>query len=161
MKISRKSWHYKTQCEVFDTETSNLCLYCWRTIFALLVMTVLLSLLFVVVVVTNGFLFKVRGYRVRSYYLVTFATTVWLLVTHGNDVVTLAVRVATEPVFLAVVGILAGAAALYVIGTKVRHLESWKLMKTWIKARKDGVCPIIEYEDESPIEERMQESAVS
>ena len=170
MKISKNSWHYRLQHWVFkDGVGKNLCQYTWMML-ASLIMTLILGLIvgvaspFIALIWFLNWMFeKTYGSRFGKYFVV-YDKYLLLLI---NGVVALVFidalagnmfYTSTETFASAYIGsFVAAFTLLFFMNTiiivaaketnKPKNYEPDDLIGGWIKAKKEKVCPLINFVD--------------
>lgn len=129
MQLNKNSWHYKVWSGSFDRyqgvpTSTDLCRYCHRIFWRLVLWTALASM------------------------LLWFAGTfLWLLIYKGlvlNTLITLEI--------LGGVAVFVGLVALYTMwisGSRVKS-QPKTLVGKWAQATKQGVCPMVEFTEPTP-----------
>jgi len=161
MKISRSSWHYKLQDLVFahDCPASNLCSYFWRivssvpiiltvtTIVAILVLTSLPT-----IIVGGAFYWMIQRRRKkqegfpRGFWFVFCAINILTLATILSVGSSVAVSIAIVNLLGAfTIGGVINDEREYMIDDQVYKPKKPNLLDSWLKAKKQKVCPLIEY----------------
>lgn len=126
MKLNKDSWHYKLWCDTFDVyepvpTSTDLCRYCHRIFW-------------------RGFLYIVMAIMViAAFFVVGYAFIYKCLI--QNTFITLTIC----GVLLGIVGII----VLYIMWLKRDrgYRKPKTLVGKWVQARKQQVCPLVEFVD--------------
>ncbi len=131
MKINKSAWHYKLWKKSFDGHTeyapseTDLCRYCHRVFWQVLGLAVLAALLIVTI---GGGLFMLG---------LAFYKGLWL-------------NTGTSLLVLASIAAVIGVVYLYTRWLKgsPKPKQDDSLVGNWMAARKENVCPLVDFEDE-------------
>lgn len=129
MKVKRNSWHYKIsnwgrdKCEI-DYTNDNLCAYFWR-----LVGKVLLTLFFIHIIIMLLYLFAISGVIIESMIIV-----LWILST-----------IFIPPIAIFFIRKKLGKSPESPESPEIPGIPGSNILISYIKAKKEKVCPFIEY----------------
>ncbi len=141
MKISKDSWHYRLFCRANVMPSSSLCIYFWQAVF-LLTQNILLAIagLFIVSIGLSplALLFDVDV----PANVVSTSILFWIAI-----LICVAVVVVPETVrkSLMLIGRAKNKVRVYAMPDEKPKEPS--LVTEWLKAKKDKVCPVIEFKD--------------
>lgn len=134
MNISKSSWHYRLLSRMRLLRDSyygpeNLCPYCWKVLFAVFVVPIVVV-------------------------LVAFVATIplWWWASNNNHLFPLAIIVAIIEVGVLIYYLAVAVGTRHereiMTGTRERPVNKYKppsLLRVWLKARHEQVCPIIDF----------------
>lgn len=174
-RISRKSWHYVLRCKMCLDDSRSICSYFWSTVGVLLVVGIFYFIFFVTTLISyfispffgyypqrfgltvpisgvkdedwkiygltsrkSLFQFKGTSFYGYQFLLSGFLTYFLSILGWWLQIIVFIVM------FIAVIFL---SWFLYIICNKARRTESWSVIKEYIRAFKNKVCPLIEYVD--------------
>ncbi len=134
MKVSTKSWHYRVIDLLDFCHPHNLCGYCWMTLWALFVLVVVwpIGIALATALVTSPFWF-------------------WLAPVYELSILGICVGLMEAALLLGILRavILDRRYEERRSGTRAKLvIKEPSLFYTWIKAKHDKVCPLIQFESE-------------
>ena len=176
MKIDRKSWHYKLYRIWFEErESENLCGYFWKNVLSLLATVTLAPIIFILLGCIFGAAWFIgfwpnegkykekpasdivhRQYKFdgrRKWPVAPWEIVIPLAILYG--IVMVALRnmnafletITWVGIVIGALAVLAGLGFLIFKGWKS---ETFKLVRAYLSARKQKVCPLIEFEGKKP-----------
>ena len=141
MKISTQSWHYKMVNKIFNYPSKSLCIYFWQIPYSAIVCAVCGIVMLTVIVGMVGTVLVLLAQPV--------ALNIWHVPVEDTLALGLLSTVVWGAVFKGLNEHFSAASwnkVLFKVKTKPRKEKKPSLLLAYLKAKKDKVCPLIEFE---------------
>ena len=132
MKINKKSWHYKAISKSGFTPSKSLCMYFWQIPLITLFFAGLLFIAFALFALLSNMV----GFALSFFGLIGSDES-WYLYSSGLGVAGFFISFVIAFVW----------ACLSAIDFFAKRLKQPSLMREYISAKKQKICPILEFED--------------
>lgn len=176
MKINTGSWHCKIQQSIYRGRANTLCGYFWGTVGAMIIVSIIHAILFGTTLISY-FIFPIFGHYPKQFsypiwpevnfydaeykiYGITSRRPLFRfkgVAFYGYQLLLCGLAVYSISAlgyWLWAIGLIVGIVAViflcwffYIIFNKARRTDSWGILKEYLKAIKNKVCPLIEYID--------------